>query len=148
MFGMASRVLSSVAQRVPFRLALAAVTLALHVWIVAGFARDRYVLPLNTQPGEAPVFVAPGVEQVSKNWDRLAVSRWDSAHYISLLLRGYSQCPNQDLRTMPLPGYCNFNFYPGYPALGWVVRSITRLPADYSLLLLSLGARMTTINYC
>src|SRR5689334_22814400 len=107
------RKLSVVAQRGPFRIAVAIFILVAHFWTMTSFARDRFGLPFNRSPGEPPVFVAPAIEPVSQNWDRLAVSRWDSAHYISLVLRGYTQCPKQDVRPLSMiPTRCNLNFYP------------------------------------
>ena len=58
-----------------------------------------------------------------------------------MTLRGYSECPAQDLRGADLPPLltqCGFNFYPGYPAVASVVSRITRLPADYALFAVSL----------
>ena len=36
--------------------------------------------------------------------------------------------------------HCNFNFYPGYPALTWVINRALHLPADYALWAVSLVA--------
>jgi len=135
------RLLTAVAQTVWFRLLVAAVLLAWHLATVLSFAEERFDAPFNRAPDSPPVFSQPAVEWVTVNWDRLVVSRWDSAHYISLLLRGYSQCPPSDLRDAS-PGFlhCNFNFYPGYPALTWVINHALRMPADYALLTVSLVA--------
>jgi hypothetical protein len=133
------RWLAALSQTIGFRLLVAAALLAAHFWTFLGFARERFDAPFNKAPGNPPVFVSPGIEQVTATWDRLVFSRWDSAHYISLLERGYSQCPTQDLRDAS-PGFmhCNFNFYPGYPAFTWLINRALHLPADYALLLVSL----------
>lgn len=80
---------------------------------------------------------------VPTNWDRLLASRWDSQHYISALMRGYSLCPEQDLRGAELRSKltrCGFNFYPGYSALGWLVSSLTGAPPDFALFGISILA--------
>src|SRR5437868_10159846 len=129
---------ASVAQRWPFRLAVAGAFLLFHIFTVVSFAQDRFQLPFNAHPGDPPVFYAPAVEYISHNWDRLVVSRWDSAHYISLVLRGYSQCPAHEEPELEAIHHCNLNFYPGYAALGWLVKTATHLPADVSPLVLAL----------
>jgi len=135
------RWLRALAQTIGFRLAVAALLLGAHLITYLSFARERFDVPINKAPDAPPVFVAPAIEQVTATWDRLVFSRWDSAHYISLLERGYSQCPPQDLRDAS-PGFmhCNFNFYPGYPALTWVINRALHLPADYALWAVSLVA--------
>ena len=143
-----ARAIARIAQRVPFRLAVAVLFLALHFYVVLSFASDRFGVPWNRSPDAPPVYVSPADEWVPRNWDRLAVARWDSAHYISLALRGYSQCPPQrlslnDLAVKPL--HCNLNFYPGYPALGALVMRVTHLPADYALLGLSVVASLVLL---
>ncbi|HKQ72073.1 MAG TPA: hypothetical protein VJT73_22165 [Polyangiaceae bacterium] len=135
----AGKRMTLVAQRLPFRLAVAAAFVLAHFGVVMSFAFNRYGLPFNLNPQHPPAFIEP-TEPAANHWDRLAVSRWDSAHYISLVLRGYSQCPKQDEPRLPAVGQCNLNFYPGYPALGWIASSVTHLPADYALLALSIVA--------
>ena len=131
--------LPRLAQTWPFRLAVALAFVAMHLITMASFAKERFDLPFNSRPDAPPVFLAPEYESVSNNWDRLAISGWDAAHYISLVLRGYSQCPKQDVREhVILPDHCNLNFYPGYAVLGAAVRSVTGLSADYALFALAL----------
>jgi hypothetical protein len=133
--------LSNLATTVPFRLTVAALFLSMHAAVMVGFAASRYQQPLFSGSQPAPHYVAPSVEAIPHAWDRLVFSRWDSAHYISLSLRGYAGCSPQDLRgVQSLPRYCDFNYYPGYPALGWMLSRLTGLPADFSLLALSLLA--------
>jgi hypothetical protein len=133
--------LATTARSVPFRLLVAATIIVAQLWVMISFGHDRFGIDFNQHPHSPPVFAAPAYEQVSHNWDRFVVSRWDSAHYISLVLRGYSECPKQDVRGLSiLPGQCNLNFYPGYAALGWLIQAPTHLAADTSLLALSLVA--------
>ncbi|HMJ15659.1 MAG TPA: hypothetical protein VK524_29785, partial [Polyangiaceae bacterium] len=94
-------------------------------------------------PGSTPVFINPASDLAARHWDRLAVSRWDSAHYIGLALRGYSQCPEGSLlgkRLQPILYNCDLSFYPGYAALGWLFSFGAALPIDYVLWGLSLFA--------
>src|ERR1700685_4485988 len=109
---MNSRRLALAAQGSAFRAAIATLCLLAQLWLMTSFARDRYGIPFNTSPGAPPSFVHPGAEQIASHWNRLVVSRWDSSHYISLVLRGYSQCPRQDVLKTGIPGFCNLNFYP------------------------------------
>jgi hypothetical protein len=135
--------LSSLARSGAFRLAISILILGAHLFIVSSFARERFGLPMNRDPGNPPHFVEPSVEWYTSTWDRLAVSRWDSCHYISLLERGYSQCPPQDMRHAAVgQARCNLNFYPGYPALTWLVNLVLRLPSDYALFAVSIAASL------
>src|SRR5438046_1364861 len=103
-----AHLLPMMAQTTWFRLIVAATFLALHLTTVLAFAQERFDAPFNRAPESPPVFTQPAIEQVTATWDRLVLSRWDSAHYISLLLRGYSQCPSQDLRDAS-PGFMHCN---------------------------------------
>lgn len=129
-----------VVQSIPFRLLVAAVVLAVHLGAFAYMAKTRYGLPFNSAPGEAPYF-DDLVQHRPTNWDRLIVSRWDAAHYMSIALRGYSQCPSGSLAgadLRPIFTRCDIGFYPGYALLGKAVMWATGLPIDYSLLAVSL----------
>jgi hypothetical protein len=124
-----------------FRAVLAASVLAMHLYAVARMGRDRYELPFNSAPGQSVGFTSPAADLVPRNWDRLVVSRWDSQHYIDLFLRGLSQCPHPPDQVQGSDLLrCQLNFYPGYPAVGWLLSAGGRLPADYVLLALSLAA--------
>jgi hypothetical protein len=137
---------AAVAQTIPFRLVVATCVLAVHLAAYVLFTRERFDLPLNLAPGADPVFVTPATDLAARNWDRLGVSRWDSAHYIGLALRGYSQCPEGSLLGKdlgPILYNCDLSFYPGYAALGWLFSIGTRLPIDYVLWGLSLCAAVS-----
>jgi hypothetical protein len=115
--------------------------LAMHLVAVARMGRDRYELPFNGAPGQSVDFASRVIDMIPRNWDRLLVSRWDSQHYIDLFLRGLSQCPHPPAKVEGSDLFrCQLNFYPGYPAVGWVLSGGGRLPADYVLLALSLTA--------
>ena len=129
-----------VVQSIPFRLLVAALVLAAHLGAFAHMAQSRYGLPFNSAPGEAPA-----LEEVTQhrptNWDRLVVSRWDAAHYMSIAMRGYSQCPSGSLAgtdLRPIFTRCDITFYPGYGLLGKAMMWATGLPIDYSLFAVSL----------
>jgi hypothetical protein len=130
-----------IVQSIPFRLFVAAAILGVHLCATAMFAKYRYDLPFNSAPGEAPHYDNPAEQHRPTHWDRLVVARWDAAHYMSIALRGYSQCPagslaDEDLR--PLFIRCDIGFYPGYALLGKVVMWATHLPIDYALFGVSL----------
>jgi hypothetical protein len=128
-------------QTVPARLLVAAVLLGAHLLIAWTFAEERYGIGWNAAPGEPPFFTDPSRELAPHNWDRLAISRWDSQHYIDLALRGHSQCPPGGFEGKPLLPFlytCQLNFWPGYPFVGWLLSLGARLPVDYVLLGISL----------
>jgi hypothetical protein len=142
----------ALARRRLVRLAAAVAFLVAHVLAMRGIAAQRMHLPFNNAPGTAPHFVVPDEALVGPGvpaaWSRLLPSRWDSQHYVSMALRGYSLCPRQDLRGATLPPLlvkCGFNFYPGYPAIGAVVARVTGIAADWALLAVSLSASLALL---
>ena len=130
---------SALATRRDFRLLVAVAFVGLHLLLFARLASLRLGVPFDASPGAEPAFARlsePLSRASPAHWDRLAVSRFDAQHYIALALRGYSQCPAQDLRHANLPEivkYCGFSFYPGYPLLGRIVALGNRIPIDYAL---------------
>jgi hypothetical protein len=142
----------ALARRRIVRFAAAVAFLVAHLLAMRGIAVQRMHLPFDTAPQTAPRFVVadeplvgPGVPAA---WSRLLPSRWDSQHYVSMVLRGYSLCPRQDLRGASLPPLlvkCGFNFYPGYPALGAIVSRVTGLAADWALFAVSIAASLALL---
>jgi hypothetical protein len=140
---MLSARMMALGRTVPLRLALAALLLSLHLVAATWMARERFGVPFNASPGAAPAFVDPARDAAPARWNRLAVSRWDSAHYLGLAARGYSPCPRRDLRGVdlrPIAVTCDFRFYPGYPVLGHLTSLGGWIPIDYALLGVSLIA--------
>jgi hypothetical protein len=140
---------SAVAGRRDFRLAVAIFFVALHLLLLTQMASLRLAVPFNTAPGAAPKFqnvAEPLGRDSPRNWNRLAVSRFDAQHYIALALRGNTQCPSGDLRKAnlgELAKYCGFGFYPGYPLIGRVISFGNRIPIDYVLFGISILASVT-----
>jgi hypothetical protein len=135
--------LARAAQKVPFRIGVAVLFIVGHLLLMRWMG-DRYGVPFNAEPGQPPAFHDPSVDLVPSHWNRLVVSRWDSQHYIDLVLRGHSQCPRGGfLPHEPMTPFlyrCQLNFWPGYPFLGWLASLGGRLPADYVLFAISLVA--------
>jgi hypothetical protein len=134
--------LPRIVQAVPFRIALALIVLGGHLAAVVISGKRRFEAPFNAAPGRAPALVSPN-DNAAANWNRLSVSRWDSGNYISIALRGYSQCPDKSLRgadLKPILRTCNLSFYPTYPLLGRLVSAGGRVPIDFALWALSLAA--------
>jgi hypothetical protein len=133
-----------VAQTLVFRAAVAVIFLAVHLWAIHSFASSRLGLPFNRDAAHAPNFTNPRADLLPQHWDRLVVSRWDTANYIGLMLRGYKYCPARaDMRRAdlhPFLQYCKVDFYPGFAALGWIVSLGGRYPPDYALFVTSLIA--------
>jgi hypothetical protein len=133
----------------PFRLLVAVFFVGMHVMTTITFARERYDgIPFDSAPDSPPAFRDVKHDGYPANARRLVVSRWDAEHYIGLALRGYSQCPRRelvadDLRT-PI---CDAAFYPGYPAMGWVVHEVTGMAVDYALWTISLAAAVCTLFF-
>lgn len=137
------KLLARLARRAYFRALVAVLLLALHVAAVTEFAAIHFALPFNKTPADPPTFASGDYSMGAPNWNRLAVSRWDSGHYICMTLdRIYGHCPKQDLRQADLRSMtsCDLAFYPGYPAIGWLASLGGRFPADYSLWGVSLFA--------
>ena len=134
--------LPRIVQTVPFRIALALLVLGGHLAAVVISGKSRFEVPFNAAPGRPPALLGAN-DNSAANWNRLSVSRWDSGNYISIALRGYSQCPDKNLRgadLRPLLRTCNLTFYPTYPLLGWVASGGGRVPIDFALWGLSLAA--------
>ncbi|MGA2448986.1 MAG: hypothetical protein ABTD50_09950 [Polyangiaceae bacterium] len=127
---------------VPFRLAVAASIVVWHVATTISFAHERWDgHPFNSAPDQVPTFPNPARDNYPVNGKRLIVSRWDAEHYLGLSMRGYSQCPNRKLVPDDMRGpVCDVAFFPGYPFLGYLVRRVTGIPADYALWSVSLVA--------
>jgi len=133
----ASRLLAARGTTIPVRLGVALLLLALQLW-VAVRSGDRFHMPFNRAPGQAPGFVDPARERVPHEWDRLVVARWDSGQYIELGLRGYRYCPPRG-PTLPVNSpTCNLEFYPAYGLVGRWVGQLTGMPIDFALLSVSL----------
>jgi hypothetical protein len=128
-----------------FRLSVAVLFLALHVWAIRLAGDERLHQPFNAAPTQAVTLPTPQ-SLTPSGWNRLLVSRWDAQHYIDLELRGYSACPPEDLRHAHFRNAfprCAFSFYPGYGWLGAAVRDVVpQIPADYALWYVSLLASL------
>lgn len=125
----------------PFRLFVAAAIVFWHVASMVSFGRDRFGVSFDSEPLSPPTFHDPAHETYPAHNRRLVVSRWDAAHYMGLALRGYSQCPHRSLKPEDMQGpICDVAFYPGYPALGWMVQRLTGVPIDFALWSVSLVA--------
>jgi len=134
--------LARIVQTVPFRIALALLVLGGHLAAVVISGKHRFDAPFNAAPGRPPALLSPN-DGAPANGNRLSVARWDSSNYIAIALRGYSQCPDKNLRgadLRPLLRTCNLTFYPTYPLLGWLASGGGRLPIDFALWGLSLAA--------
>jgi hypothetical protein len=132
--------LPRVAQTVPFRLAVVVVALAVHLAAIVILGQERFGLPFNRAPHEAPHLVHPN-DVAPKQWDRLIVSRWDSGHYLSIATRGYSMCPKEGFPTANFAPYqwtCDLAFFPTYPWIGWLASFGGRVALDYTLWIVSL----------
>jgi len=130
------REIARVAQHPVFRAVVAALILVIHVYAFTKFSKDTWNLPFNNAPQNQPVFINPQTDHGAAYWNRLVVSRWDAGQYIGLSLVGYTRCPVGDLRganLVPIITHCNFVFYPGYSALGWIASLGGRYPIDYAL---------------
>lgn len=145
---MTTATLRDFARRAPqtlvFRATVALLFLAIHLVAIHEFGASRLHLPFNRDPVHAPVFANPRVDLLPQHWDRLVVSRWDTANYIGLILRGYKYCPARaDLQRediYPILFYCKLDFYPGFALLGWMASLGGRIPPDYALFGVSLLA--------
>jgi hypothetical protein len=126
------------------RLLVPAFFLLFHLAVLTQLAKERFGIPFNAAPGEAPGFVNPASDPAPQRWDRLIVSRWDAQHYITLALRGYEYCAKKSELGPDRPPdkdvVCQLNFFPGYAFLGGAVSRLLRVPADYALLGISLAA--------
>ncbi|MGD0678491.1 MAG: hypothetical protein ABSC94_24045 [Polyangiaceae bacterium] len=111
------------------------------------FARERFDgAPFNAAPQSPPAFRDVTHEVYPEYGKRLIVARWDAEHYEGLALRGYSQCPHRKVVDDDLRGpICDAAFYPGYPALGWLVRAATGVAIDYALFGVSLSAAVIAL---
>ena len=135
--------LSELARHRGFRAAVALAFLLAHLLAIGRYASSHLGLPWNRSPGVAPSFAVVDYDYGALDWSRLVVSRWDSGQYIAMALDGvYGHCPPADLRGADLrqETSCDFAFYPGYAALGWMASLGARLPVDYALLGVSLLA--------
>lgn len=130
-----------IARSVPFRLALAASIVAIHLLVLIR-SGQRFDAPWNAAPGNPPAFNNPGVEANPERWNRLIVSRWDAGQYVELGLRGYKYCaPRSPTGALALGSRtCNLTFYPTYALLGRAVSLGGRIPIDYALFGISLVA--------
>ncbi len=126
------------------RALVAIALLATHLGLI-GAAGQRFKLPFNRAPADAPAFQPADAgfgSGAPRSWNRMLVSRWDSQYYIGTAIRGYSLCPPEDLRGKPLKalmGRCAFHFYPGYSVLGLPLIK-AGLAADHALFAVSLLA--------
>jgi hypothetical protein len=138
------RRLARLAQTLPFRLVVALVIVALHVFTMAHFGRERLGYPFNAAPGQPPALPSPKTDVAPERWDRLVVSRWDAQHYMALGMRGYRYCKERSqLRPGENPddgAACQLHFYPTYGFLGAAVVAVTHAPIDYALFGISVFA--------
>lgn len=115
-----------------------------HLAAMTSLGHDRFSLAFNAAPGHAPGFREPATQAVPDYWNRLIPSRWDSQHYITLAVRGYSQCaPRSRLGPAHYPDadvVCQLGFFPGYALLGRWASAIFHAPIDFALLGVSLTA--------
>jgi hypothetical protein len=125
---------------VPFRLALAAACIAVHLGALVYSGAARFDAPFNAAPGQPPAFRNPAAESVPQRWNRLVVSRWDAGQYVELGLRGYQYCPPRATLhgTAENTPTCNLTFYPTYGLLGRAVGLGGRIPIDVALFIISL----------
>jgi hypothetical protein len=143
--------LAALATKAWFRGLVAAALLALHVLCLTRLAEERLGVGFNTAPGNPPEMVDPSVPMtagVPPRWNRLVVSRWDAQHYMGIAMRGFSQCPPQDMRTQDLAAVmykCDFSFYPGYALLARFATFGGRVAIDYAMFGVSLAAAWTLL---
>ena len=130
-----------------FRWLVAVVLTWGHLATTVSFAHDRFGWPaFNLEPGSFPVFQDVAHDSFPTHGKRLIVSRWDSEHYMGLALRGYSQCPHRKLAPDEMQSpVCDAAFYPGYPALGWLVHRLTSIPIDWAMLDIALVASVLVL---
>jgi hypothetical protein len=130
--------------RLSIRLGLPALFLVFHLVMLSALGTARFGRTLNNDWKHAPSFANPATDAVPDHWQRLITSRWDSQHYITIALRGYTYCaPREALGPTRFPDsdvVCQLNFFPGYAFLGMAVAKLTSLPVDYALFGISLLA--------
>lgn len=129
-----------------YRIAAAVLITCLHLVIITRAGHSRLGLPFNSAPGQAPVYRNPtapdtiGFPREPVHWSRLLVSRWDAQHYIGTAVRGLSACPTDphapDLDYLE----CGLGWLPAYGEVGGAVSRTLHIPADYTLMLLSMLA--------
>src|SRR5437763_1332743 len=128
-----------------FRLMVAAMLACLHLVMFDLAGHKRLGLPFNDSPTEAPYYADPyanvlgGYPREPHHWSRLIASRWDAEIYIGFALRGLSACPT---RHSPGSAYmrCGLAWLPAFGMLGGNVSSVVHLPADVTLILISVLA--------
>jgi hypothetical protein len=131
------------------RLAFAMLLVVFHLALIRAWTAEFQGVGFDHARGSQPAFDPPDMPHSGfdspPHWNRLAVARWDAAHYEALALRGYTLCPEGKLNSValtPIQTKCFFNFYPGYPLLGRCVRWITGWGIDYSLFAISIAAAL------
>jgi hypothetical protein len=132
--------LPRIARTIPFRVGLVVVCLTVHLIAITTLGRTQFHRPFDAAPDEPPHFLTP-TTGIARNWDRLVVSRWDTGHYTTIALRGYTLCPKNgfpDGNFAPTQFTCDLAFYPTYPWLAWAVSLGGRLPIDWTFLAISL----------
>jgi hypothetical protein len=135
--------LRQVATKTWFRALVAAAFLAFHVFCLGRVGQDRLGLVFNSAPGQPPTIAdwsTPMTNGVPANWNRLILSRWDSQHYMGIAIRGFSQCPRQDMRPQDLSAVvykCDFSFYPGYAVMAHYASLGEKIPIDFAMMLVS-----------
>jgi hypothetical protein len=138
------RALERLAKSVLVRAIVPVLFLLGHLGAMTKLGEERFSLPFNAAPGEAPGFVDPRTQAVPDHWNRLIPSRWDSQHYITLALRGYRYCaPRAALTATRHPDddvVCQLNFFPGYALVGRWAADLSGAPIDFALLGVSLVA--------
>jgi hypothetical protein len=142
--------LDRVAATLQFRIAVATLLAAMHLFLFALAGRSRLDLPFNSAPGQAPYFSDPdapdlgGYPRQPHHWSRLVVSRWDSEHYIGFALRGLTSCPDKPTADETMTDYaymqCGLGWFPAYGMIAGTISSPFDLPVDVVLVFLSVFA--------
>jgi len=129
------------------RLVLAFVVVIAHLVAVAAEARLVFRRPFVLS-GPGPSTGPSGSLFTIANWKRLAISSWDSGQYIFVALKGYAQCPKQDMRNanfMEVIQRCNVNFYPPYGFAGGLLARVLHIPVDWALFLISVACGLGAV---
>jgi len=141
------------ASRLTFRVAIAIVLASLHFVAFWHAGHERLHLDFNTHPERGPYFSNPDAPVLTQPprqphyWSRLVLSRFDAQHYIATSVRGLTACPaDPDKATDYVYLQCGLGWLPAYGEVGSVVSTVTTLPDDYALVLVSLIS-LLAINF-
>ncbi|HEY0254494.1 MAG TPA: hypothetical protein VGC41_23360, partial [Kofleriaceae bacterium] len=129
-----------------FRLAIAALLAALHLWAFAHAAHTRLHEDFNVAPDEAPYFSDPdapmvrGYPRQPHRWSRMVVSRLDAQHYIGTSVRGLTACPKDPHAPDGKYLDCGLGWLPAWGTIGGIVSNVTGISDDKVLMYLSIIA--------